>query len=353
MTSSATPAPPSDVITSECCSVSPPQALNGDGDRAATVEAHRWLWRSGEPVVYNFVVSPKAWRARDAADKDVVREAFNTWKATGMGLNIVESPDPFARTHIVIAFARSAGTWSKIGSEAIGAGARTMNFARSLQTPEGRLLALHEVGHALGFKHEHLNPTNGIVWKDPSAVRAHFAATEGWTDPVTDDEVITKLPADQFGNYPWDPDSIMNYRIPADLMKNRSKDVDPKGLSKGDIARALRFYPRVRSADVQRMTPFESQILPQRSGEQGFFEFTPKEDRKYQIRTFGESDVSMSLYERGDDGVERYMATDDDSGLDTNAQIEVRLFARRRYIVRLRVLHTSAPGQASVMVVAI
>lgn len=340
------PKPSAGQIAGECCATPPLALLAGGGDRAGEIEQHRWLWNSGEPLIYRFATSPSSWRGKPA-DEDAVRAAFKTWLDLGIGLDIAESSSSSDRVHIRIAFGRSAGTWSKIGTEAIGAGARTMNFARALADEEGRLIALHEVGHSLGFKHEHQNQTQGIRWADRAEVRAHYGARNNWPDTETDKQVLKPLPPEDFGYRPWDPDSIMNYRIPARLMLNRSKDVDPRGLSPGDIARALRFYPRVLRSAGWKVEPFRSQPLTQKSGEQAFFELRPAESRKYTMTTIGELDSKLTLYEKGPDGIERYLGTDQDGGLDSNAVIEARLHAGRRYLVRLRVLYNPSPGDGA------
>jgi hypothetical protein len=342
-------AAPSAVITQECCAASPAAIALNDSRREGDIEQHRWLWRSGEPITYSFSFSDSEKGTEE--EEAVVKGAIQTWLGAGMGLALKQSNDIYERAQIRIGFAKGGGSISRIGNEAADAYGLSLNFGSQLIGEKGRLLALHEVGHALGFRHEHQNPVDGIAWKDTEAARQYFMKQNRWSGAKAGNEVINPLPAGYFGNWPWDPDSIMNYNIPGTLLRNRTKDVAPKGLSKGDIARALRFYRPVKKGDVKPAKPFAPVMLPQESGEQGFFLISPKEDRKYVIRTFGELDVSMTLYEQGDDGVERYMATDDDGGTDDNAEIEMRLFANRRYVVRLRVLHAPAPIDASLIVI--
>jgi len=45
----------------------------------------------------------------------------------------------------------------------------------------------------------------------------------------------------------------------------------------------------------------------------------------------------------------KYVAGDDDSGTDLNAQIKVRLYKGRRYVLRIRLYSNLAGGEASVM----
>jgi hypothetical protein len=340
------------VIAQACCATAPAAIdIGANPVRAYANERHRWLWRSGETLRYRFLTHNDSWQPASSAEVDAARAAFKAWADLGIGLIIQETKKVADRPQIHVAFDQSDATWSKLGTEANGVDQyeKTMNFSRTLLDAEGKKLALHEVGHALGLKHEHQNPTQGIVWKDENEVRAYFAKEKRWSDSVTNESVIQRFGSDDFEGWPWDADSIMNYELPARLIKNRTQAVAPVGISRGDKDRLRRFYPGVNAHNVHTLKPFLSAPLPQKSGEQAFFEFKPDESRKYTITTFGELDVSMSLYEQGDDGMERYMATDADGGLNTNASIETRLFAGRRYVVRMRVLYTAAPGQAALV----
>ncbi len=44
------------------------------------------------------------------------------------------------------------------------------------------------------------------------------------------------------------------------------------------------------------------------------------------------------------------MAGDDDSGMDTNSKIHIRLVKGRKYIIRVRLFYADAQGTGSVMV---
>lgn len=71
------------------------------------------------------------------------------------------------------------------------------------------------------------------------------------------------------------------------------------------------------------------------AGQQIDYSIKPTESRKYHIETKGASDTLLVLFE-DINGEPRFLAGDDDSGEDRNANIAYKLFKGRSYIVRLR-----------------
>jgi hypothetical protein len=78
------------------------------------------------------------------------------------------------------------------------------------------------------------------------------------------------------------------------------------------------------------------------------FRIEPDATRSYTIRTFGISDTVMVLFEEVN-GELRYLTGDDDSGEDYNAEIQVRLFRGRRYVLRIRLYYSDRAGETAVM----
>ena len=177
----------------------------------------------------------------------------------------------------------SGGLWSYVGRDALGQtdpSKRTMNFGWDLTTPYGRDTALHEIGHAPGFPHEHQNPNAGIVWDEPAVIK-HFALPPNqWPEGKTRYNILRKLdPAGHEGS-DWDRDSIMHYQFAAGLIlepaQYRKTPLVPAGwLSSDDIAQARRFYPAL-APSMPMLVPFESQRILIAPAEQLNFMIKPE-----------------------------------------------------------------------------
>lgn len=289
----------------------------------------------------------------DEEQRDVVRSAFAEWEALGIGLRFREVGE-LSEAEVRIGFLPGDGSWSYVGRDVLGiaAGERTMNFGWDLTTPYGRTTALHEIGHTLGMPHEHQNPFAGIVW-DEEAVYASFAAPpNGWDRETTFHNVLRKLDPREVEGSSWDPDSVMEYAFGSGLIVQPEQYRDgvfpPGDLSPVDRAEVLRWYPPLDEA-LPELEPFTSVPLELGVGEQADFVLEPQASRPYRVGTFGDSDVVLVVFEEVE-GDLRFLAGDDDSGEDRNALVRVKLFAGRRYVVRLRHYWSQASGRTAVMV---
>lgn len=312
-------------------------------------------WVNFTVLHYCFLDSPAAWRGSNQ-DKNAVRKAFKTWKDLPIGLTFREVGDP-RQAEIRIGFDPRDGSWSYIGRDAIDHAAdpaqRTMNFGWSLTTPYGRDTALHEIGHALGFPHEHQNPKAGIVW-DTEAVYSYFSGPpNNWDKPTIDWNILRKLSAAEIDGTDWDPNSIMHYQFDAGLIEKPAKYqtsplIPAPGLSDTDTAAAKHFYPAQTTKKFPKLKRYEAQRIRIDAGQQLDFEIEPEFSRDYTFQTFGQMDTVMVLFEEID-GEPAYLDGDDDSGWDTNAKIVQRLFQGRKYFLRLRLYYAQASGEGAVM----
>jgi hypothetical protein len=315
------------------------------------IRVTRKKWLNGTVLHYVFLDGGQAWNWPDA-QKAVVRWAFDEWRKVGVGLQFKEVTDP-SEAEIKIGWKQDGNSWSFVGTEVLDnqIDGCTMNFGWDLTTSWGHATALHEIGHTIGFEHEHQNPKSGIIWNE-AAVYADFLQSDGWDHDETYQNVIEKLEANGAEGSQWDPTSIMEYPFQPGLII-APKPYDTKGigknvqLSKSDKDWALYWYP----SNPQAVPVGTMQLMPLKgaNGSQADFHFRPEATRDYMIRTLGKADSRIGLFEdRG--GEPRHYAAADDAGTPDNAQISAKLVQGRNYLVRTR-LHYREPGAEAGLVI--
>ena len=290
----------------------------------------------------------------------VVERAFGVWADLGLGLRFTKVEQP-SEAELRIGFLHDNGSWSTVGTDALTVGQqeRTMNFGWNINVPgpNGVDTAIHEIGHALGFQHEHQNPNSGIVWDD-EAVYDFFRRTQTppWSRAKTDHNILNKIDPTAVDGTVWDRDSIMHYAIAAGLILDpaelRGGLTPAPGLAPKDEEVARRCYPPIiEGDDCEELKPWRSAALELDPGEQLEFCIEPTETRDYDFRTFGWSDTVMVLFEDDDTSESgfRFVEGDDDSGWDRNASFRARLVRGRSYELRLRLYYQSASGSTAVM----
>ncbi|MBJ7310525.1 M12 family metallopeptidase [Rugamonas sp. CCM 8940] len=313
-------------------------------------------WANGTALKYYFYTA--AGKASDVnGELDLVRSAFDAWKNIGIGLSFKETTAP-DEAHIRIAFMRGEGSWSYIGRDCLGIPTSdpTMNFGWNLLTdPRTVGVAIHEIGHAIGLPHEHQNPNAGIVWNEQAVISAFSRPPNNWDEATIRNNILNKYTSGKIQGSEWDPRSIMEYAFEEGLIQlPKPYDVEgihPPGnkLSDIDIAWTQRFYPALTEADLPELHIGASEPLDLDHGEQRSFKFSPKCTRQYELRTFGECDGVLVVFEQhAADGGE-FLIGQDDSGKEDNAHLKLRLEKNKTYHINFRMLFRNADATPSIM----
>lgn len=320
-------------------------------ERARLIRVISKKWVNGTPLHYYFFEGSPC--GADEAQKDVVRRAFGVWTDLGIGLEFKEVPSR-EDAEIRIGFQQDDGAWSYVGRDILNQGKneRTMNFGWDLtRSPDEIDTAVHEIGHTLGFPHEHQNPNAGIVWDEEAVYEELAGHPNYWPRPTTHWNILRKISPDTIQGSNWDPDSIMHYPFGPGLIKEpvqyRNGLYPQAGLSQKDIAQTKFFYPPLEVV-IAQLNPYQSDRLSLAVGEQKNYTVIPTATRYHDFKTFGDSDTVMVLFEEHNSEL-RYVKGDDDSGTDLNASFRVKLIKGRKYVLRIRLYCNFSSGDTAVM----
>jgi hypothetical protein len=320
-------------------------------ERVQAIRLNKKKWVNGTRLHYHFLASNRwAWLEKQKA---VVRWAFKAWKDLQIGLEFAETDDP-TEAEVRIGALQGDGSWSYVGTDILKYQdlGRTMNFGWDLTTPWGRATALHEIGHTLGMPHEHQNPRAGIVWNEAKVYAAFSGAPNNWDRDTINANILRKLRPTEVEGSHWDPRSIMHYPFKPGLITS-PKPYDKTGIgenvsfSAGDKEWARRFYPG--DAAAVAIAPLQLERLDALAGQQRDYVFEPMATREFTVRTVGDSDSKIVIFEERD-GEPRHFAAADDSGLEANAAIVAKFVKGRRYIIRVRVHYIMSPDGVGLLV---
>jgi len=143
------------------------------------------------------------------------------------------------------------GSWSYIGSiaEQIGNGRPTMRLGWAQWAFDNedwinlRAVVLHEFGHALGLRHEHLHPENTLDW-NLDALCAYYVDQLGWEWPQVEKTWLTTLDPATHTFYPYDSKSVTHYPVEQRFLRSGAAVPHAWNLSDGDRRVGRLMYPK-------------------------------------------------------------------------------------------------------------
>lgn len=286
-------------------------------------------WVSGTLLHYCFLGGTEP-------NREVVRKAFSRWEEV-QGIEFLETTDP-GKAEIRIAFLND-GSWSYVGRDIleVADGEPTMNFGWDLTTSYGSRTALHEIGHTLGFYHEHQNPNGGIVWDESKVIYDLSLPPNSWDERSARINVLDKVNPLSVDGSTYDPYSVMHYGFPAGWVlqpETLTGGWDPSGgLSDQDIATAEELYPKSNLELSQSFSgPWQAIEVNLESGEETHIPVVMEDDGHYYFESKGAFDTLLVLQDEHG----KTLAADDDSGFAFNAKVGATLEGGRLYHLKVR-----------------
>ena len=175
------------------------------------------LWSPGKTLGIRFLDGSATQRKR-------VRDHAERWSAYA-GIKFKWNAGGSAP--IRISFSADPGSWSAVGTDCLVTGyfpknEPTMNFGwleDDTDDTEYRRVVLHQFGHALSCIHEHQNPKGGIQWNEPAVLAAFSGPPNNWSNDEIRSNIIDRYSLDQLNATAFDPESIMLYSFPKELIK--------------------------------------------------------------------------------------------------------------------------------------
>jgi len=182
--------------------------------------------------------------------QQIVKQAATTWSRFGNFSFQFTNQKPSQGSHIRISFTRYDGTRFGAHSD-IHDTAATMYLnslaSRQLSDDYKNRIALHELGHVLGFEHEYRHPhwPYGDHWLQQQQVSCQQRLSDEMNDAGEHCQSINRpLDAHTSWWFPYDDNSIMNYPTKAKWLDGRSHDLAPSlNLSALDKIAVAASYP--------------------------------------------------------------------------------------------------------------
>jgi hypothetical protein len=207
-------------------------------------------WRPADGLTPNtrVVTLGCAFLSGNARQRAEVQDAANQWLRGGVEQLVrFDFTVPPERAQVRI-FIGNQGNWTQPGRSALGITDRAQPTCRlnaSFFNPLSRKAVLHEFGHVLGMRHEHLNPGFSVPFNE-AVVVDEMHRKEGWTTAQTHQFILTRFGTEGkcVGDPDMNPASIMMYDIPARWTLNGASFAMPDTIHQRDLQCVHGLYSR-------------------------------------------------------------------------------------------------------------
>ncbi|EDN71508.1 conserved hypothetical protein, secreted [Beggiatoa sp. PS] len=207
--------------------IDPSPILLPDEDRLVGQWSYRWPVGSTLKVGFDFTGANFGYRpavcyqglSNSACQETLIQNVISAASGWSQYGNIYFKRSTWEDADIRVQF-QERGSWSYVGMVAkqIARDQATLNLALSfLQNSEGfRRTTIHEFGHAIGLRHEHISPNVSYNWNEAQIIAD--LQQQGWPEDQTRRNIIDNLlkgnSRSAFFTTSFDPKSIMIYSIP-------------------------------------------------------------------------------------------------------------------------------------------
>lgn len=186
------------------------------------------LWRNGSVLRVRLIGAANDQRA-------LVERAMQSWAAhANLRFELVEE----GPAEIRVAFAPDQGSWSYLGTDALGVAQDqpTMNLGWTDEKT-----ALYYFGHVLGLIAEYNNPSANLPWDRDAIYRELTSAPHFWSRATVDELILQKARVKDYR--PFDPQSVMMKDFPSRFFTDGVARPGGTTLSASDKALVARLYP--------------------------------------------------------------------------------------------------------------
>lgn len=232
----------------KCCVPAPKQDLKKGV--YGLVGVKETFWEQGELITYSFL-------GGNGEQQELWKKALGIW-AKYVGLKFEEKLDP-RQAEVRVSFVRGIGSWSYLGTQCRIISNRleaTMNLGWD---DEGTYL--HEIGHMLGFGHEHQNPKGGIQWNLEQLIADLSGPPNSWSIQQINHNVVDAYSDDEVRGSEVDKLSVMMYPIPQRWTIGNFSTANNDELSNLDKEYAGKIYPKLDEEEDEPTVEVDPKIL--------------------------------------------------------------------------------------------